>query len=247
MRSEDFIFNKNFMKNFLIAIFSIFFGLSLIVPAFAQDNTPEQDELVITSVKEDIQQNTDGTYNTIINIYFNKPVDRDSVRVLVENLKTREDIKINEIKQLEGKQANVWLIPVKNLDPNTPYKVTVSTATATTWETIRAGVNAIAEFTSRDITDEDVAKGVLIRPAATRESPVLNAPENTGASITGSAVTTATQATIEAPKSTEGAPLNNESLKKLPQTGPTFFVAICAAILASAFVIIPQQLKKKQK
>lgn len=122
---------------------------------------------------------------------------------------------------------------------STSYKMTVSTATATTGETIVAGVNAIREFTTPEKFESNIDNQTLSAPTNTSATTATQKPS------VETKVETKTETKAEAPKNSETKEKESEKTEKiseknstLPETGMGMYLVFCVlAILFSAIAM----------
>lgn len=159
----------------------------------------------------------DAKNQTEIELIFNKNIKIDSLRVTVENQNTRELLPVKQyFSTVDEKIARVQL--EKELLTSSPYRLTVNTATATDGNSISTGVDAVREFVTPAVFNNDFIE--------------LEAPSNPTLPTTNTIPTQNPEPTIvpENPKvepetnkeAQTKTPLENE--KVLPATGLEFTI-----------------------
>lgn len=193
------------------------------------------------------QENANGTLsianisvisNKEIDVTFSQPIVISTLRIMLENQLTRDVISVKWYQ--ETNDANTARVEfASEMSVSTSYKMTVSTATATTGETIVAWVNAIREFTTPEKFESTIDNQTLSAPANTSATTATQKPS------VETKVETKTETKVEAPKNSETKEKESEKTEKiseknstLPETGMGMYLVFCIlTILFSAIAM----------
>lgn len=157
------------MKKFFHIICVIFFSVS-IFSTYAQENVTDssianKDELA--SSLEIISAQPSAS--RVVEVTFNENVVLDSVRVTVENQKTKQFVKVKEYLYSEYGNTVVKVILWENLDVNTTYTLIVNSVISEKNNTIKDGIDAIRDF----ITPDKFAEDAMSFDAPSNEAAVI--------------------------------------------------------------------------
>ena len=196
------------MQKIFALIVSLFIAFSVLsVSAQSENVITEQQEITTLNI---ISVQPVGP--RLIDVTFNEDIDIASVRVVVENQKTRENIRVTSYDYSEFGNTVVRVSLATDLETSTTYTLIVNSVISVNNNTIKDGIDAIRDF---------------LTPAKfSEESIEFSAPTNNTAIIvdddtTVSTETTATGMVVETLETTATGSLDADLLDsaELPSTG----------------------------